>query len=164
MTVKPNKTIAYIRVSSQRQVDEGNSLASQKRIISNLASFKGLNLKPEELGDEAVRGLWKALDVDRSGLISVQEFMIFMRRHAKHHEALAYGGVFAYLWATRKRARPPGSLLWLYLILVPAFRFAIEFWRINPPVLGPLSQAQVVSLVLMTIGGVQLARGRRSER
>ncbi|NNL68005.1 MAG: prolipoprotein diacylglyceryl transferase [Myxococcales bacterium] len=76
------------------------------------------------------------------------------------YEALAYGGVFAYLWATRARARPPGSLLWLYLILVPAFRFAIEFWRINPPVLGPLSQAQVVSLVLMTIGGVQWARGR----
>jgi phosphatidylglycerol:prolipoprotein diacylglycerol transferase len=76
------------------------------------------------------------------------------------YEALAYTAVFAYLWATRTRERPPGSQLWLYLVLVPAFRFTIEFWRINPPALGPLSQAQVVSLVLMTIGGVQLARGR----
>ena len=63
MTVKPNKTIAYIRVSSQRQVDEGNSLASQKRIISNLASFKGLNLKPEdfliEKGVSAGIPLWE---------------------------------------------------------------------------------------------------------
>ncbi|MDB2398044.1 recombinase family protein [Candidatus Poseidoniales archaeon] len=63
MTAKPNKTIAYIRVSSQRQVDEGNSLASQKRIISNLASFKGLNLKPEdfliEKGVSAGIPLWE---------------------------------------------------------------------------------------------------------
>ena len=48
MTAKSDKTIAYIRVSSQRQVDEGNSLASQERRISNLASFKGLDLKPED--------------------------------------------------------------------------------------------------------------------
>ena len=63
MTAKPNKTIAYIRVSSQRQVDEGNSLSSQKRIISNLASFKGLNLKPEdfliEKGVSAGIPLWE---------------------------------------------------------------------------------------------------------
>ena len=37
MTAKRNKTIAYIRVSSQRQVDEGVSVASQKRIITQLA-------------------------------------------------------------------------------------------------------------------------------
>ena len=63
MTVKPNKTIAYIRVSSQRQVDEGNSLASQERRISNLASFKGLDLEPEdfliEKGVSAGIPLWE---------------------------------------------------------------------------------------------------------
>ena len=63
MTAKPNKTIAYIRVSSQRQVDEGNSLASQERRISNLASFKGLDLEPEdfliEKGVSAGIPLWE---------------------------------------------------------------------------------------------------------
>jgi len=63
MTAKPNKTIAYIRVSSQRQVDEGNSLASQKRRISNLASFKGLDFEPEdfliEKGVSAGIPLWE---------------------------------------------------------------------------------------------------------
>ena len=64
MTAKPDKTIAYIRVSSQRQVDEGNSLASQERRISNLASFKGLDLEPEdfliEKGVSAGIPLWEA--------------------------------------------------------------------------------------------------------
>ena len=63
MTAKPDKTIAYIRVSSQRQVDEGNSLASQERRISNLASFKGLDLEPEdfliEKGVSAGIPLWE---------------------------------------------------------------------------------------------------------
>jgi len=76
------------------------------------------------------------------------------------YEALAYTGVFAFLWATRTREGPPGRQLWRYLVLVPFFRFIIEFWRINPPVLGPLSQAQLVSLALMAIGAVQLARAR----
>lgn len=80
------------------------------------------------------------------------------------YEALAYGAVFALLWSIRKRDQPPGCLLWEYLLLVPFFRFWIEFLRINPPVLGPLSQAQVISLGLMTIGAVQLWRARAAAR
>ena len=48
MTAKRNKTIAYIRVSSQRQVDEGVSVASQKRIITQLASFKSLKIESDD--------------------------------------------------------------------------------------------------------------------
>ena len=48
MSVNGNKTIAYIRVSSQRQVDEGNSLEAQKRRIIQLAQFKGLSIAPED--------------------------------------------------------------------------------------------------------------------
>lgn len=76
------------------------------------------------------------------------------------YEAIAYTGVFAWLWATRRRERPPGSLLWMYLVGVPFFRFFIEFLRINPPVLGPLSQAQLVSLGLFAIGSAGLLLGR----
>ena len=63
MSVNENKTIAYIRVSSQRQVDEGNSLAAQKRRIIQLAQFKGLSIAPEdfliEKGVSAGIPLWE---------------------------------------------------------------------------------------------------------
>ena len=38
------KAIAYIRVSSQRQVDEGVSIAAQNRRVKEYANFKGLSL------------------------------------------------------------------------------------------------------------------------
>ena len=63
MSVNANKTIAYIRVSSQRQVDEGNSLEAQKRRIIQLAQFKGLSIAPEdfliEKGVSAGIPLWE---------------------------------------------------------------------------------------------------------
>ncbi|KAK7250079.1 aldo-keto reductase [Aureococcus anophagefferens] len=54
------------------------------------AIFPGLHITKKELSEENARGLWKALDADRSGAISVQEFMIFMRRHGMHHETIPY--------------------------------------------------------------------------
>ena len=63
MSVNGNKTIAYIRVSSQRQVDEGNSLETQKRRIIQLAQFKGLSIASEdfliEKGVSAGIPLWE---------------------------------------------------------------------------------------------------------
>ena len=63
MSVNGNKTIAYIRVSSQRQVDEGNSLEAQKRRIIQLAQFKGLSIALEdfliEKGVSAGIPLWE---------------------------------------------------------------------------------------------------------
>ena len=63
MSPKSNKTIAYIRVSSQRQVDEGVSLAGQKIRIIQLAQFKGLKIEPEdfiiERGVSAGIPLWE---------------------------------------------------------------------------------------------------------
>ena len=63
MSLNGNKTIAYIRVSSQRQVDEGNSLEAQKRRIIQLAQFKGISIAPEdfliEKGVSAGIPLWE---------------------------------------------------------------------------------------------------------
>ena len=63
MSVNGNKTIAYIRVPSQRQVDEGNSLEAQKRRIIQLVQFKGLSIAPEdfliEKGVSAGIPLWE---------------------------------------------------------------------------------------------------------
>jgi hypothetical protein len=42
-------SVTYIRVSSQRQVDEGVSLEAQKRRIKEYARFKNLNLKDENI-------------------------------------------------------------------------------------------------------------------
>ena len=43
------KSIAYIRVSSKRQVDEGVSMEAQKRRILEYARFKGLNLADDDM-------------------------------------------------------------------------------------------------------------------
>lgn len=54
------------------------------------AIYPGLNIDRKHLSDAGLKGLWRALDADRSGSVSVQEFMVFMRRHGMHHETLAY--------------------------------------------------------------------------
>lgn len=45
---QPRKAIAYIRVSSQRQVDEGVSIQAQKRQILEYVRYKKLNLSPDD--------------------------------------------------------------------------------------------------------------------
>ena len=62
-TKQTDKAIAYIRVSSQRQVDEGVSIASQERRIKEYARFKILSLaKDDIIIEEGVSGgipLWE---------------------------------------------------------------------------------------------------------
>ena len=56
------KAIAYIRVSSQRQVDEGVSIQAQKRRILEYVRYKKLNLANDDIIiEEGVSGgipLW----------------------------------------------------------------------------------------------------------
>jgi len=72
------------------------------------------------------------------------------------YEFCAYALIFTFLWAIRKRNQPAGTLFWWYLVLAPIARFLIEFVRINPPALFGLSQAQLISIVLVSIGGWKL--------
>jgi phosphatidylglycerol:prolipoprotein diacylglycerol transferase len=65
--------------------------------------------------------------------------------------------VILYLFATRKHK--PGEVFGLWLILYGTCRFAIEFIRINPPIILGLSNQQVFSL-LMVVGGLFLFRDR----
>ena len=60
--------------------------------------------------------------------------------------------VFAVLWFLRKKSLPPGMIAWLYLILAGLSRFVVEFWRINPALALDLSEAQLVSSLLMVLG------------
>ena len=74
------------------------------------------------------------------------------------YETIAYLLVFAVLWSMRTTSRPVGSLFWGYLLLSSLARFVIEFVRINPPLAFGLSEAQMISLILMMIGAVMLTR------
>ncbi len=76
------------------------------------------------------------------------------------YELILYSLIFAVLWAIRTRKHPDGTLFWWYLILAPAARFVIEFVRTNPRVVFGLTEAQVISLVLMVIGAWRLVAAR----
>jgi phosphatidylglycerol:prolipoprotein diacylglycerol transferase len=60
----------------------------------------------------------------------------------------------------RIRPHPNGTLFWWYLVLAPAARFMVEFIRINPRVAFGLTEAQVISLILVAIGTWRLLAAR----
>ena len=70
------------------------------------------------------------------------------------YETLMGLGIFGILWSTRQRIQIPGLSFCLYLILAGLARLLVEFIRINPKVLWGLSDAQVISLVMMGVGVV----------
>jgi phosphatidylglycerol:prolipoprotein diacylglycerol transferase len=78
------------------------------------------------------------------------------------YELAVYAAIFAFLWAIRKRQMAAGTLFWLYLVLGGAARLLIEFLRINPPLAFGLTQAQLISLALVAIGGWRLLSAPRA--
>jgi phosphatidylglycerol:prolipoprotein diacylglycerol transferase len=72
------------------------------------------------------------------------------------YEAVLYTGVFLILWSMRRRAGVEGRIFSLYLVLLGACRFMVEFLRINPRVLFGLSEAQVIALLMVVTGLVAL--------
>ena len=70
--------------------------------------YPGLEVTTDQVTDNQIRGLWRGLDDDLSGEVSVQEFMIFFRRHGREHSMfkptdhdlasqLCVNQIFAYL-------------------------------------------------------------------
>ena len=87
----------------------------------------------------------------------VSGFFPGVRVHpAPIYETILYVGVFAILWSMRKTSHPAGRLMYWYLLLGGAARFIVEFWRINPRVIYMLSEAQLIAIAMMVIGGVAL--------
>jgi phosphatidylglycerol:prolipoprotein diacylglycerol transferase len=72
------------------------------------------------------------------------------------YETILYLGVFMILWSMRKTSCPPGRLIYWYLVLAGGARFLVEFWRINPRVFYMFSEAQMIALAMMVLGGVAL--------
>lgn len=73
------------------------------------------------------------------------------------YETLAMGLAALVLWRLRDRLRP-GALFGLYLVFAGAERFLVEFVRRNDPELIGLTDAQLVSLVMVAGGAFVLAR------
>ena len=73
------------------------------------------------------------------------------------YETLTMGLVAYALWTLRDRFRP-GILFALYLVLAGAERFLVEFVRRNEDALLGLTQAQVLSVLMMVAGGAWIYR------
>ena len=78
------------------------------------------------------------------------------------YEMAAYFAIAAFLWSRRPSRHQSGSLFWGYLLLAGIARFCLEFFRVNPPLLGEFSQAQVISLGLMLVGLVFLFKKEKT--
>lgn len=79
------------------------------------------------------------------------------------YEVLMMCGVFAILWALRKRIKTVGMIFFIYLGLIAIERFIIEKIRVNVShdVMGiTLTQAEIISIALfcVSIGGIIYVR------
>jgi phosphatidylglycerol:prolipoprotein diacylglycerol transferase len=69
---------------------------------------------------------------------------------------------FVILLAIRRKPLPDGMVFMIYLLLASTFRFVIEFWRLNPKLIGGFSEAQVLAIALFCAGLIGLLLvGRR---
>jgi phosphatidylglycerol---prolipoprotein diacylglyceryl transferase len=68
------------------------------------------------------------------------------------YETVAMGLAAAVLWRLRDRFAP-GVLFGLYLIIAGIERFLVEFIRRNEEVVAGLTQPQLISLVMIALGG-----------
>ena len=74
------------------------------------------------------------------------------------YETVAMGLVAIVLWRLRDRFAP-GVLFALYLLCAGIERFLVEFVRRNDAVIAGLTQAQLLSLLMIGVGGAWFARG-----
>lgn len=60
--------------------------------------------------------------------------------------------IFAVLWRYRKKFTQDGKLFYLYLVLTGTARLLVEFMRLNPRILFGLSEAQLISILMILFG------------
>jgi phosphatidylglycerol:prolipoprotein diacylglycerol transferase len=73
------------------------------------------------------------------------------------YESLSGFAIFGVLYAVRDRFKTPGMLFWTMLILYGVVRSILEIFRDDPRgFLGPLSESQIVSAVLITYAVVSI--------
>jgi phosphatidylglycerol:prolipoprotein diacylglycerol transferase len=75
------------------------------------------------------------------------------------YEFIVMGAVTWWLWRRRDRVAP-GELIGWWAVLAGIERFLVEFIRRNEDVVGPFSLAQLVSVLMIVVGGWWLLRVR----
>lgn len=68
------------------------------------------------------------------------------------YESIANLILFAILWRFKDKTKYKGQLFALYLIGYGTIRFLIEFFRVNPIIVGNITIAHVISLIMIVIG------------
>ena len=87
---------------------------------------------------------WVNLDNFEPGVLSVHPTPIY--------ETIIGGLIFYYLYQKRTSVTIVGSLFFTYLILAGTERFIVEFLRVNEKYFIGLSGAQMISILMITIG------------
>jgi len=72
------------------------------------------------------------------------------------YETLICAVFFWFMWKNRTKWNTDGQMFYTYLVLAGIERFSIEFLRLNPRLLLGLSEAQIISLILIAIGAIGL--------
>ncbi|MBI5343279.1 MAG: prolipoprotein diacylglyceryl transferase [Deltaproteobacteria bacterium] len=81
------------------------------------------------------------------------------------YESLAAFAIFGGLYATRDRFETPGMRFWTLLIVYGVVRSFLELFRDDPRgFLGPISESQVVSAVLITYAVISIVHARNRAR
>ena len=78
------------------------------------------------------------------------------------YEFLFAAIAFYFLWKLRKKETPDGLLFMYYMIGTGVSRFLIEIIRINPRYVFGLSEAQIISVILILIGIVGIIYLRKN--
>jgi phosphatidylglycerol:prolipoprotein diacylglycerol transferase len=72
--------------------------------------------------------------------------------------------MFLVLWRLRKHAHGAGWLFGMYCLLAGVERFVVEFFRAKSDMVGPLTSAQLIALVITAVGVVLLTTRRAPAR
>ncbi len=72
--------------------------------------------------------------------------------------------MFVILWRLRRHAHGAGWLFGMYCVLAGTERFVVEFFRAKSDLIGPVTSAQLVAVVVAAVGVALLATRHRPQR
>lgn len=70
------------------------------------------------------------------------------------YETIICSIFFLVLWKNKEKWNAEGQMFSAYLLLAGIERFSVEFFRLNPRLLAGLSEAQIISLILIALGAL----------
>jgi len=85
----------------------------------------------------------------------------FPRHPTQLYSSAANFMIFLFLLWFFPRRKFTGQVFILYLLIYPVYRFTVEFFRVNTIMYGPLSIAQLYSLIIFTIAVILYLWQRR---